>query len=183
MQSTVRARLRRSSDVARASEPASIGSPDSIPHAAPFPSPRQAYSTPQPTTISNEDRHGAVPVHDRWSHPSAARSEERVKLQGGFSMGDRGAVRTREGEAKSLRSVFHACFIQHTCVVFTLHLTSHTTDSKECSSSKQADSLCSEEARVRATYRKEIYNKKVPKRRQQAGGRVGARTGRIMQDM
>ncbi|KAJ7883537.1 hypothetical protein B0H14DRAFT_3857360 [Mycena olivaceomarginata] len=39
MQSTVRARLRRSSDVAHASEPASIVSPDSIPHAAAFPSP------------------------------------------------------------------------------------------------------------------------------------------------
>ncbi|KAJ7878790.1 hypothetical protein B0H14DRAFT_2567086 [Mycena olivaceomarginata] len=39
MQSTVRARLRRSSDVARASEPASNVSPDSIPHAAAFPSP------------------------------------------------------------------------------------------------------------------------------------------------
>ncbi|KAJ7883520.1 hypothetical protein B0H14DRAFT_3128627 [Mycena olivaceomarginata] len=60
MQSTVRARLRRSSDVARASEPS--------------------------TTIQNEDRHGAVLVHDRWSHSSAARSEERVKLQGGFLM-------------------------------------------------------------------------------------------------
>ncbi|KAJ7318981.1 hypothetical protein DFH08DRAFT_1086339 [Mycena albidolilacea] len=66
---------------------------------------RQAYSTPQSTTIQNEDRHGAVLAHDRWSHQSAARSEERVKLRRGFSMGDRSAVRTREGEAKSLRSI------------------------------------------------------------------------------
>ncbi|KAJ7883530.1 hypothetical protein B0H14DRAFT_3432985 [Mycena olivaceomarginata] len=66
---------------------------------------RQAYSTPQSTTIQNEDRHGAVLAHDRWSHQSATRSEERVKLQGGFSMVDRGAVRTKEGEAKSLRSL------------------------------------------------------------------------------
>jgi hypothetical protein len=59
-------------------------------------------------------------------------------------MGDRGAVRTREGEAKSLRSVFHACFIQYTCVVFyCTPCQKHKPHDRfeECSSSKQADSF------------------------------------------
>jgi hypothetical protein len=58
-------------------------------------------------------------------------------------MGDRGAVRTREGVAKSLRSVFYACF-NTLASFFALHLArniSHTTDSKEGSSSKQADPI------------------------------------------